>query len=177
MAGVESDWNVKGTTTAANAQFASGALAADKHDENLRRKAEYVVHERDFDYQQPSGTAVVAESKVVGTFFATATIVEVAIVCETKPVDTGTPATDRKFTVDVLKGNQSSGFASILPGGTPITVDTAIASRQVQFVVPTTTAAARGDQLKVSVAVSGSTGTQGQGLSVRAKARENPAVP
>ncbi|MEX2187397.1 MAG: bifunctional DNA primase/polymerase, partial [Pirellulales bacterium] len=65
------------------------------------------------------------------------------------------------FTVDVLKGNQSSAFASILPSAMPVAIDSTIANRQVQFVTPTTTTGARGDQIKITVGVSGTTGAQG----------------
>jgi hypothetical protein len=150
-----------------------GKHGEDKFDANGRRKADSIIHEQILRYEQASGSSVVAESRVVGALFADGTAVEVSIVCETKPDGSG--GDPRKFTVDVLKGNQTTAFASILPGATPVTVDSTIANRQVQFVVPTVATGARSDQIKVTVATSGTTGAQGQGLSVSIKYRENPA--
>ncbi len=173
MGQLEGSIVLQGDMNAATLTARGGKHGEDKFDANGRRKADSVVHEQTFRYEQASGTSVVAESRVVGSLFADATAVEVSIVCETKPDGSG--GDPRKFTVDVLKGNQTTAFASILPGGTPVTVDSGIANRQVQFVMPTTTTGARGDQIKVTVAVSGTTGTQGQGLQVSVKYRENPA--
>ncbi|RIK72109.1 MAG: hypothetical protein DCC68_26770 [Planctomycetota bacterium] len=173
MGQLEGSIVLQGDMNAATLTARGGKHGEDKFDANGRRKADSVVHEQVFRYEQASGTSVVAESRVVGALFADATAVEVAIVCETKPDGTG--GDPRKFTVDILKGNQSSAFASILPSATPITVDSTIANRQVQFVTPTTTTGARGDQIKITVSVSGTTGAQGQGLSVSVKYRENPA--
>ncbi len=173
MGQLEGSILLQGDMNAATLTARGGKHGEDKFDANGYRKAESVVHEQVYRYQQASGVTVAAESRVVGAMFADAVAVEAAIVCETSPDGVG--GDPKKFTVDVLKGNQATAFTSILPGGTPITVDGAIADSQVQFVIPTTTAAARGDQIKITVATSGTTGTQGQGLSVSVKYRENPA--
>jgi hypothetical protein len=173
MGQLEGSIVLQGDMNAATLTARGGKHGEDKFDANGRRKADSVVHEQILRYEQPSGTSVVAESRVIGSLFADAMAVELAIVCENRPDGSG--GDPRKFTVDVHKGNQSTAFASILPGGTPITVDVDVPDRQVQFVVPTTTTGARGDQIKVTVAVSGTTGTQGQGLQVSIKYRENPA--
>lgn len=173
MGQLEGSIVLQGDMNAATLTARGGKHGEDKFDANGRRKADSVVHEQILRYEQVSGTAVVAESRVFGSLFADATAVEISIVCETKPDGSG--GDPRKFTVDVLKGNQTTAFASILAGGTPVTVDASIANRQVQFVVPTTTAGARGDQIKITVGVSGTTGAQGQGLQVGVKYRENPA--
>jgi hypothetical protein len=172
MATINDDLLLTGDCNAANLIARSGKHAEDKFDSLGRRQATSVVHEQILRYGQPSGTSVVTESRVIGASFAAATLVEVAVVCETKPDGAG--GDPRKFTVDVQKANQTSTYASILPGGTPITIDGTIANRQVVYSTPTTTAAARGDQIKIVVTVSGTTGVQGQGLSVSVKARENP---
>jgi hypothetical protein len=173
MGQLEGSIVLQGDMNAATLTARGGKHGEDKFDANGRRKADSIVHEQILRYGQVSGIAVVAESRVIGSLFADATAVEISIVCETKPDGSG--GDPRKFTVDVLKGNQTTAFASILAGGTPVTVDSSIASRQVQFVVPTTTTGARGDQIKITVAISGTTGTQGQGLAVGVKYRENPA--
>jgi hypothetical protein len=173
MGQLEGSIVLQGDMNAATLTARGGKHGEDKFDANGRRKADSVVHEQIFRYEQVSGTAVVAESRVIGSLFADSTAVEISIVCETKPDGSG--GDPRKFTVDVLKGNQTTAFASILAGGTPVTVDSTIANRQVQFVVPTTTTGARGDQIKITVGVSGTTGAQGQGLQVSVKYRENPA--
>jgi hypothetical protein len=173
MGQLEGSIVLQGDMNAATLTARGGKHGEDKFDANGRRKADSIVHEQVFRYEQVSGTAVVAESRVVGSLFADATAVEVSIVCETKPDGSG--GDPRKFTVDVLKGSQASSFASILPSATPVTVDSTIANRQMQFVTPTTTTGARGDQIKITVGVSGTTGAQGQGLSVSVKYRENPA--
>jgi hypothetical protein len=173
MGQLEGSIVLQGDMNAATLCARGGKHGEDKFDANGRRKADSVVHEQILRYEQVSGTAVAAESRVIGSLFADATAVEVSVACETKPDGTG--GDPREFTVDVLKGNQSSAFASILPSAMPVTVDSTIANRQVQFVTPTTTTGARGDQIKITVAVSGTTGAQGQGLSVSVKYRENPA--
>ncbi|RIK82871.1 MAG: hypothetical protein DCC68_04985 [Planctomycetota bacterium] len=173
MGQLEGSILLQGDMNAATLCARGGKHGEDKFDANGRRKADSVVHEQILRYEQVSGTSVVAESRVIGSLFADATAIEVSIVCETKPDGSG--GDPRKFTVDVLKGNQTTTFASILPSATPVTVDSTIANRQVQFVVPTTTTGARGDQIKITVAVSGTTGAQGQGLQVSVKYRENPA--
>jgi hypothetical protein len=174
MGQLEGSIVLQGDMNAATLTARGGKHGEDKFDANGRRKAEYVVHEQILRYEQAIGSDVAAESRIVGTLFADAVAVEVAIVCDVKP-DTAVGSSGKYFTVDVLKGNQSTGYASILPGATPITVDSTIANRQVQFVTPTTTTGARGDQIAVTVAVGGSAGNQGKGLQVSVKYRENPA--
>lgn len=169
MGQINDSVNFTGDCSAATLNARGGIHGHDKFDSYGNRKAEYTVHEQVMRYNQVSGSNVAAESRVIGTFFAAATAVEIAIVGEN--AQTG----DRTVTVQILKGNQSSGFASILASGTPVTISASHAAREVQYVTPTTTSAARGDQIKVTVAVAGSSGTQLQGLTVSIKYRENPA--
>lgn len=159
---------------AQSGRFQSGKHAEDQFDPVTgRRLATTVIHERVFHYEQPSGVDVASESRVIGTLHQDAEIVEVAITPEVKPSHAA-GGTDKTYTVNVLLGNATTAFTSILSGGTAIVIDSTDVNRTTQFIVPTTTAGERGDQIKVTVTASGSTNTQGQGLSVAVKVREHP---
>lgn len=150
-------------------QVATGGHGADKFNNSGQRLASSVEHEQILRYGQPSATDAVSATQHLGNTFASGTIHEIAIALDAAPV-----GGNKLFTVDVQKGSQASGFASVLASGTPITIDTTRADRQVVFVTPTVTAFNRGDEFRAVIAASGSTGTQGRGFSVNVKLRERP---
>ena len=75
------------------------------------------------------------------------------------------------ITVDIKLGSQGVAFATILSG--VVTIDNTKANRQVVDGTISTLTAVAGDTLEVVVAASGSTGSQGQGLSVTVTVRED----
>jgi hypothetical protein len=128
-------------------------------------QATKLLHRFTLGHHQKGGTAVVAETAGLHVFRTAGTIEAVEVVPLAAPTG-GTLA----FTVDVKKGNQSTGFASILSA--PVTIDNTKADREVIPGTVTTSAAADGDTLEVVVAVTGSTGTQGQGFVLTVTVRE-----
>lgn len=111
-------------------------------------------------YAQADGADVASETQLVGIVRGTAgTIRGVEVVTTTAPT-----GGDKKFTVDVQKGNQSTGYATVL--SSVITIDSAVSDREVVAGTLSVTSLADGDSLKVVVTASGSTGSQAQGAAV-----------
>jgi len=119
-------------------------------------------------YTQDDGTDVAAAIVPVYTVRGvSATIVEVDVVCIDAP-----EGGDKEFTVDVGKCNAGSPApATILTGVVEYDVDTPDCT--VLEGTIDTAALAAGDTLVVTVAVSGSSGNQGQGLVVTVTIRED----
>jgi hypothetical protein len=86
-------------------------------------------------------------------------------------VDTAPTGADRTITIDVLKGNVGSGFATLL--ASPLVINNTHTARQVvsASLVGSPTLAA-GDTVRVTVTVAGAAGAQGQGLNVSVNLRE-----
>lgn len=126
-----------------------------------------LVHQHAVKYAQPNGTNVVAADVLIHTFKSAAEIVHVEVVPTTPPA-----GGDLAYTVDVQKGNASTAFASILSA--VITVDPADPARTPIPGIITTDDAADGDTLRVVVALTGTTGTQGQGFLLSVWVREEP---
>jgi hypothetical protein len=95
------------------------------------------------------------------------TVVGVQVAASTAPT-----GGNKLFSVDLLKGSQASAFATLLTG--VITYDNTKTNREVASgtLVGSPTVAA-GDTLRIVVAASGSTGSQGQGLVVTVQVRED----
>lgn len=136
-----------------------------------RIAATKVVHQFPLKYHQAGGTAVVAATVPLHVAMGAGTIVRVDIRPETVPT-----GGDLAFTVDVKKAADGSvSYASILSAAEEVSVAESSANGTVQSVVPTTTTYSAGDCLQVVIALSGSTGTQGQGVTVVVWVREDPA--
>jgi hypothetical protein len=118
-------------------------------------------------HSQKAGTAVVAESHILHIARAAGTIQSIEVVPDTPPA-----GGDLAFTVDLQKGNQSTAFASVLTG--VITINSGVAARQVVAGAIVDDDYADNDSLRLVIAVTGSTGTQGQGFVVVVTLRENP---
>lgn len=151
--------------------FSSGNVAGNKFDSSGRRLAEYVEHEHKLQYSTATdATTVAAVTKTLGTIHYTGEVVEVSVFPVTAPT-----GGDLAFTVDIKKSTGAGAFATILTG--VVTVNSSSTSRTVQFATLSgTPALVRGDALQVVIAVSGSTGTQGAGVDVTIRIRENPAA-
>lgn len=151
--------------------FSSGNVAQNKFDSSSRRLAEYVEHEHKLQYSTATdATTVAAVTKTLGAIHYTGEVVEVSVWPVTAPT-----GGDLAYTVDIKKSTGAGAFATILTG--VVTVNSSSTSRTVQFATLSgTPALVRGDALQVVIATSGSTGTQGAGVDVTIRIRENPAA-
>lgn len=144
--------------TISNAAVASNAAIA----------ATKLVHQHAIHYQQADGSAIVAAIVPIHTVRGiTAEIIDVEVVCVDSP-----SGGDLKFTVDLLKADAGTPTpASVLSA----VIDYVNATPDCTVLAGTITDEdlVDGDTLLVQVAVSGSTGTQGQGLIVTVTLRED----
>jgi hypothetical protein len=125
-------------------------------------------HQHTLNYRQNDGSDVVAA--IVPLMIVrgvAAEVVDIEVVCIDAP-----SGGDKTFTVDLGVSNAASPApATILT--TPRTYPNATADATVLVGSIATAALAAGDTLVLTVAVSGSTGTQGQGLVVTVTVRED----
>jgi hypothetical protein len=134
--------------------------------------ASKLQHQHALHHSQANGVDVASETKLAHIVLgATGVVTAVQVSCAAKP--TGTSAgTDKKFTVDVQVGSNGVGFTSIMTG--VITIDQTIANLQVVSgaLIPTPALVA-GQTMRVVITASGSTGTQGQGMTVTITTNED----
>lgn len=128
-----------------------------------------VVHRFSRGWNVVSGTAVLALANMPIHYFRNAgKVLAITVVPYTAPT-----GGDLAYTVDLKKGNQATPVASILTG--VITINSSDADRQANAGTlsssPTTCAA--GDFLSITVALTGSTGTQGQGYTITVDIEED----
>jgi hypothetical protein len=161
------DVHVNGTISCRDFNPPDGCIEDDSIEAGANIAASKVIHQHALHYDQKAGTAVVAETRIIHTFKNAAEIVAVEVVPHTKPT-----GGDLAFTVDVQLGNASTAFATILSA--PVTVNSSSANRTIQTGTISNDTAADGDSLLVVVAVTGSTGTQGQGFGLTVWVREEP---
>jgi hypothetical protein len=140
-----------------DADIAPGAgIAADKS-----------VHQFPLIYSQANGASV-ASATVPLHIARNAAVVESVQVATTGAAAIG----DAEVDIDIHKGNQATAYASILTA--EVTIDSAVALRQVVSGSIATAAVAAGDSLLVVVVATPGTGTLPQGLIVRVVISENP---
>jgi hypothetical protein len=157
---VAGNLNAKTLTLPAGAVSNGGIAAAAGID------ASKLEHQHAIHYNQAGATNVAAETRLVHTVRgATGTTVAVEAVLETVPDG------DRTVTVDVQKGSAGSEFATILDA--VITLDNTPADLEIKSGTISDEDLAHGDTLKVVIAISGSSGSQPQGLSVTITTRED----
>lgn len=165
---IEGDVHVAGTFSCQTLVPPAGAISDSHVAAGAAISSTKLEHRRAVQYWQAGGSDIVAASVPIHTVFgATATLVAVEVVAVTAPT-----GGDKAFSVDLKKGSQASAFASVLTGA--IAVNNTHADRQVVAGTLASTALADGDTLQVVVAVSGSTGSQGQGLLVTVTYDEDP---
>ena len=130
--------------------------------------ASKLEHQHAIRYAQADGSDVAAATEAVYTVRGvTGTIEAVQAACLTAPT-----GGDKAFTVDLKLGNEGSPVpASVLSA--PIAYAAAQSDLEVEAGTITSPDLAAGDTLAVVVAVSGSTGSQGQGLIVTITLRED----
>ena len=151
------------TFTPPNASITNASIAAAAAIDSSK-----VIHKFPIRYTQSGGTAVVAGNNMLHTVVgATATIESIEAIIET-PADDAS----RTIEIDLLAGNASSAFASVLSA----TVDFANtdAARTVKTGTISSASLTDGDSLKLTVAVAGGSGNQAQGLLVTVCVSENP---
>lgn len=109
----------------------------------------------------PHGADVVDLTAPFFTFLLPGAIVAITVTPQLAP-----NGGDKKYTVDIRKGNAGGAFASIL--SSVVEIDDAETDRQVVSAVlaSTPTSAAALDSLQLVTDASGSTGSQGQGYVV-----------
>jgi hypothetical protein len=120
--------------------------------------ASAAFHHFPVQYRTKEGVDCVTESYPIHTAYRDGTLIAIEVMVVTPPTDT------RTLTVDLKKGSQASGFATVLSA--PITINSGTAARQVVVGVLTTTAIADGDTLELVITVGGAAGNHAQGLSV-----------
>ena len=147
------------TASITNAMVTAGAAI-----EATKMRRRYYLN-----YTQPTGTAVVAETRGLSIIrVATGTIVAVEAVV----IGAGATGADRTVNVDVQKGNQSTAFATVL--SSTILFNNASTLRAVSAGTLSVTSLADNDQLQVVVTVAGAAGNQAQGLLVTVTVDEDP---
>lgn len=149
--------------------FGGGVSAASLALPNASLSALMAVHQFPVAYWQASGADVASASVPVHICKEAGSLVAVEVMAVTAPT-----GGNKQFTVDVQRGNQAGAFSSLLSA--VVTIDSSKADRQVVAGSISTSALADGDTLRVVVAASGSTGSQGQGLCVVLAVRENPGT-
>jgi hypothetical protein len=121
-----------------------------------------VIHEIAVFADQVPGTAVVAATRVVHVARAAGTIAAFKIGVITAPT-----GGDKAYTVDLQKSTGTGAFASVLSAA--YTVNSSSADKTAySATLGTTTTYVAGDIFEIVIAVSGSTGTQGQGVIAEA---------
>jgi hypothetical protein len=133
-----------------------------------RMAATQVVHQFPLTYGQAEGADVVSETVPLHVVHGVAgKIIAVQVMTPLAPA-----GGDKQFTVDIQKGNEATAFASVLD--TAVTIDSAVADREVVEGIIDTDTLAAGDALRLVITASGSTGDQAQGLIVTVTIQEDP---
>lgn len=161
------DVRVNGNLAATSISYPVGGITNAAISSSAAIAATKLVHQHALRYAQNGGTDVVAATVPIHIARDAAEIVAVTVSPLVAPA-----GGDKAVSVDVQLGNAATAFASILSA--PISIDSADANRAVVSGDLATFAAVAEDILQVVIAVSGTTGTQAQGLIVTVWIRESP---
>lgn len=163
---IDSDLNVQGAISARSFDLPAGSV--DNADVSATANIAGGKMQMSQSYRHTqTGTIAAATEYLSITRGTTGTIVSLEAAL-TEQVPSG----DKTVTIDLQKGNQSTAFATVL--SSTLTLDNTNALREVNEATITTTALADGDQLKLTVAIAGSTGDDPQGLCVDVRIYEDP---
>ncbi len=134
-----------------------------------RLAASKAVHQFAVAAEQKNGTDAVSETRIVHIAKGAGTVVDFQAVADAVPA-----SGDKAASIDLQKSTGGGAFATLLT--TPIVLNSSDTNRtpNTGTLVGSPTYAA-GDLLAVVVTVSGSTGSQAQGLCARAMVQENPS--
>ena len=162
---VRGEFRATGTVSVPGSSFGNREL-----DSSDPATVEKLQHQHQLSYSQADGTdvaaAIVPVYVVRGT---TATILSIDVVCLDAP-----SGGDKTFTVDLKKSNVGSPSpATVLSAA--VTYPNATPDCTVRPGTISSASLVDGDTLVIAVAVSGSTGTQGQGLVVTVTLKEDQA--
>jgi hypothetical protein len=158
---VNGSFNCTGTM-----QIPSGTVNDDDVAADADISAVKLRHQHQPATGQANGADVVSRTETVWVAQAAGTIEEVLVRPETAPT-----GGDKQYTVDVKKAaDGSTSFTTVL--SSVITVNSSSANGTKQDGVLSVVSYNAGDALQVVVTASGSTGSQGQGLTVALKLRE-----
>lgn len=130
-------------------------------------QATKVIHQTAHHYEQDAGSAVVAQTRMLHTVYGqTALIVNMDVMTPTPPTGADT------VTVDLQRGNPTTGFTSLL--SSPVTLNNATVARTPIEAAIATTALADDDTLQIVVTPNHTTGALPQGLLVTVTLQEAP---
>lgn len=132
-------------------------------------QATKLQHQHHVGYHQDDGSDIVAATAPIYICRgASGTTVAIQISCADAP-----SGGDKAFSVDLYKSDVVTGEPAVTILNAPIAYSATQTDFEVEVGVVDTAALTVGDTLLVVVAVSGSTGTQGQGLQVSVTVRED----
>ncbi len=117
------------------------------------------VHRYVIPYGQASGSDVASATQVVHVCQGAGTIKAIEIVPDTAPT-----GGDKQFTVNVLNGDASTSYTTVL--SSVVTVNSSSTTRTIQAGTISSATVADGDSIQVVITASGSTGSQGQGFGL-----------
>lgn len=169
---INDDLHVGGHLTSTTASLPAGTVTNAMVNGSAAIEATKLIHQFCAQYIVADGTNVAATSgdgvPIHTVYGSSCTVAAVEVVCPDAP-----SGGDLKFTVDVGYANASTAYTSILTA----VVDYANGTTDYTALPGTldTTSLSAEDTIMVKVAVSGSTGTQGQGLIVNVWLREASA--
>ena len=137
----------------------AGSIRNDDIGNGAQIAATKTVARRSFTYQQADGADVVAATVPLATFKCLNASIKFGLL----KILTAPTGGDKKYTIDIQKAaGGSTAFTSML--ASPHQVDSTSSNGDVAQIAFSTTDIANNDTLRVVVAVSGSTGSQGQGF-------------
>jgi hypothetical protein len=128
---------------------------------NAGLQASKLEHQHAIRYSQKAGTAVVSETIPLHIARAAGTVVSVEVVTVTPPTSTDT------VTIDLKKGNASTGYATVLTS--VVTIDNASVTRTIYSAAITTADYSADDSFELVITA---TGSSCQGLAVIVTVRE-----
>ncbi len=165
---VEGNFLLRGIWQFLNIVLPAGCVKAEHVETAAGIEASKLEHQHAIEYNQPDGSDVVAAIVPVHIVRgSTAEIIDIEVVCIDAP-----SGGDLAFTVDLKKANAGSPApATVL--SSVISYSSTQSDCEVEAGVVADADLADGDTLLVVVAVSGSTGVQGQGLIVTVNVRED----
>ena len=167
---VQGDMRVLGNLSSTSLSVPSGsindaAIAAGSAGTNI--SSDKVRHQFSLELNQDTGTATTAQTRIVHIARGPGVIVGVSAVADVAPT-----GGDKAATVDVKKSTAGGAFASILSA--VVTLNSSSTSKVVQAGSLSVTSFVAGDLLEIVIAISGSTGSQGQGVCATVMIAEDP---
>lgn len=164
---VDGNLIVTGQFSCQSMQIPAGTVQADDIAEDAGVEASKLQHQHQPDSRQANGADVASRTETVWVAQGGGTIEGVIVRPGVAPT-----GGDKQYTVDVKKAPAGSNtFTTVLSG--VVTVDSSILNGTVQDGVLSVTSYNAGDALQTVVTASGSTGSQGQGVYVGLKLRED----